>query len=100
MVVLGYISSFCMVMYTYPQARKVIRDGHAEGLDGLFLTLWFLGVFTGLLYAVGLGSKPLSVNYGINLLLLLPIIWIKVYPKKADKSYKSEEEVDEYFFGR
>ena len=82
----GWTGSIFLALCAAPQAIQSIKQGHSEGLDSSFLTLWTLGeIFT--LFAV-LKDAPLQYliyNYGGNL-IFLSVIWkYKLFPRKRIK---------------
>lgn len=83
MEVFGWISSICLGICALPQAIKCYRQGHAEGIDYMFLGLWTLGEIAGIIYVIYINSLPLIVNYSFNLVLLSIIIKYILYPRRG-----------------
>lgn len=81
---IGWIGALALGVCGFPQALKAHQDGHAEGLDNTFLTLWTVGELC-TLWAV-LGDAPIAyliVNYMANL-VFLGVMWkYKIWPRKV-----------------
>lgn len=73
---LGWVGSIMLALCGLPQALQCIREGHARGLNLLFLSLWTSGEILTLIAIVNdaNGLWYLLGNYGTNL-LFLSIIW-------------------------
>lgn len=90
MALLGWISSLCLALCAYPQARRCYYQGHARGIDHWFLFLWTMGEITGLIYVSYLGSWPLIVNYSLNLTFLLVIFKFMFFPRVESSKPKGK----------
>ena len=80
MSIVGWLGSTALALCAFPAAYQAWRDGHANGINGLFLTLWFLGEVLTLVYVAPTLQYPLIANYGLNVVLLLIITRYKIYP--------------------
>jgi len=69
---LAYIGAICFALCALPQVVACVKQGHAKGLDPIFLGLWTLG--EALLLIAYYQHPPLVLNYGFNLLCLI-VIW-------------------------
>ena len=80
---IGWIGSLAFGICGLPQALRCYKDGHADGLDLLFLILWTIGeVFT--FYAV-LQDAPvpyLLANYSFNAVFLAVMWRYKLVPRR------------------
>lgn len=85
MLIIGWFSAALFAICAMPQARKSRREGHSRGIDSTFLSMWALAEILGIIYVWDLGSHPLLLNYGLNLLFLSIIIYYKVFPRKAEE---------------
>ena len=85
---LGYIGAALFAFCSLPQSIECIRQGHAEGINPLFIWMWFLGeVITALYVYLKHGFDiPLIGNYLINIVFLLIIVKFLYFPrnKKLD----------------
>ena len=81
MLWIGWVSSICLTICGIPLAIEAIYTG--EGLDNKwFLWLWYIGELTGLIYCVSLTSYPLIFNYGLNLLIISPVLYYSYRPRR------------------
>ena len=83
-LVVGWIGAAAFGFCGLPQAIKVVRDEHADGLDMGFLMLWTLGeICTFYAVAVGHAEPFLIANYVANA-VFLGVIWsYKLKPRKV-----------------
>jgi uncharacterized protein with PQ loop repeat len=76
---LGYLGGFCFAFSALPQTIKTVRTRRADDLSWGLLSMWFIGEVAMVIYERSeIGSMPMFLNYAINLLLLIPIIYIKL----------------------
>jgi MtN3 and saliva related transmembrane protein len=76
---LGYLGGFCFAFSALPQTIKTIRTRRADDLSWGLLSMWSIGEIAMVIYERSeIGSMPMFLNYVINLLLLMPIIYIKL----------------------
>lgn len=82
--VVGYIGGICFAISAIPQAVMSCKEGHSKGLSDLTLWLWLTGeVFTMWYVLLTIGfDKPLILNYGLNTLTLLVIMYYKYFPRR------------------
>ncbi len=81
---LGYLGGFCFAFSALPQTVKTIRTRRADDLSWGLLGMWSIGEIAMLVYErTTLHSWPLFWNYAINLLFLVPIIYIKLVDKQS-----------------
>lgn len=71
----GYISAACFALSGLPQAVKSFREKKTEGISVMFIALWTIGEIFGLIYVIDLGEYPLILNYSVNLVFCLIILW-------------------------
>ena len=80
--IIGWLGSMLFAFCAWPQTSKVYNEKHAHGLSGWFLAMWLAGEVLCFIY-VALQQTlqyPLLANYFINFLMLLVIIYFKLYP--------------------
>lgn len=79
--ILGWVGAVCFSLCAVPQAVKCIKQGHAHGLDHVFLLLWFIGEISMLVYSMTeVFSLPLIANYTFNLICLVVILRYRFWP--------------------
>jgi uncharacterized protein with PQ loop repeat len=79
---LGWFGAAVFSLSALPQAWVCWRQKHSNGLAWPFLLSWLVGCSTMLLYVSLKGHMlPLQCNYGVNLALLLVIVWYKLFPR-------------------
>jgi uncharacterized protein with PQ loop repeat len=84
MLLLGWIGSFCFAFCAVPQTIKTIKTGRADDFSYLFIIMWLLGEVMMFLYNIAvLQDIPLFINYAVNFISLLPIMYYKIYPRKT-----------------
>jgi uncharacterized protein with PQ loop repeat len=74
---LAWIGSIAFIISAFPQVWTTHKDGHARGLNWLFIALWFLGGLCMALYGLGTGATPLALNYTLQTVLVSVIIYYK-----------------------
>jgi uncharacterized protein with PQ loop repeat len=74
---LGYIGGGLLAVCALPETIRTLKDKTCH-LGWGFLLLWFFGEVFMLIYGLGLKDLPLILNYGINLVLIGPMLWYKV----------------------
>lgn len=82
---IGWLGGVFLAICGLPQAYSCFKSGHAEGINPLYLWLWFWGEVLCLLYVVGWISPlsmPLIFNYGLNIVLISIMIKYKYAPRK------------------
>lgn len=87
MIILGWIGGITLALSSIPQLLRTIRDGHADGLSGVFIASWLIGEVLSLVYVAPTLNWPIIANYSINLLILLGIVYYKVWPRSSRKSF-------------
>ena len=65
-----------LALCALPQAVAVMRQGHADGIDPVFIGMWFGGEVLLFAYVALKGKRegyppdyPLLINYGLNIAL-------------------------------
>lgn len=79
----GWLGCIFLACCAAPETFSAIKNKHS-GITWGLLILWFFGEVFMLIYSVSLGNWPLLLNYGANILLLLPVLWYKTYSKKKE----------------
>lgn len=77
MILLAWIGSLAFITSAIPQAIKVYQEKHAKGLSWAFIFLWWLGVSTMAAYSISLLNVPMTINYGIQTVLVSIIVYYK-----------------------
>ena len=62
-----------------PQALKILRTGHTQGVSLLTYTVFAIGLTLWLAYGVLLGSWPIIGSNVVTLALVIPIILLKLH---------------------
>jgi uncharacterized protein with PQ loop repeat len=83
--IIGWAGSIILGVSSIPQMKKVILDGHADGMAGSFLFCWTFGEILSLIYVAPSYNWPLIANYSINLVILLIIGYYKLFPRFSRK---------------
>ena len=82
---LGWLGSVLLAFCAFPQAIKSVKDGHSQGLDFWYLTLWTIGEILTLFAVLGdVPIKYLIFNYAMNL-FFLSVIWFYVFFPRSEK---------------
>ena len=80
---LGWISQGLFSACAIPQAWQVYKQGHAQGLNKVFLLMWFFGELGSIIFAAIKGLPiQLMANYVFNMLLLMIILRYKMWERK------------------
>lgn len=79
----GWLGCVLLAVCGLPEAIKAIRE-KKTGLTWGLLLMWFVGEIFAIIYVIGLGSWPLLFNYGVNITILLPVLWYKMLPGTKD----------------
>lgn len=79
----GWIGSILMALYGIPQAWLSFKNKNSHGISWGFLLMWAVGEVFVILY---LSNKaeidiPLLFNYSLNFLVVLTILYFKIFPK-------------------
>lgn len=86
---LGWLGAICFAICGLPQAIKVVKDGHGNGLSKIFLWLWFWGEVLTLTYVcLSTFSWPLFFNYSVNLTFLVIMLRYCYFPITKDEASK------------
>ena len=75
---IGYISTLCLGLCSFPLFWKTIQEGHCKGMPFLFILAWFIGDMTGIYYILPLGKIPLYLNYGANTIMAGTMLIFKI----------------------
>ena len=82
--ILGWIGSLFFALCGIPQARLCYQQGHAKGIDPLFIWFWVAGEVSYMIYiplAIGL-SWPLITNLIFNFVCCVIILRYIYVPRK------------------
>ncbi|PCI45806.1 MAG: hypothetical protein COB41_00620 [Proteobacteria bacterium] len=78
--IIGWIGTQLLAWCALPAVIQVVSQGHAEGYNFWFISMWGLGELLTAIYVYmkhGL-DKPLLFNYGINLAFIIIIMYYKI----------------------
>ena len=75
----GWIGCVLLAVCGLPEAIKALREKNT-GLTWGLLLMWFFGEVLAMIYCASLGSWPLLFNYGVNITILIPVLWYKCWP--------------------
>lgn len=83
MEIIGWIGGMLLATCALPQVIKVSRERSADGMSDLNVWLWCFGEIFMLSYVLFVQfSLPLLLNYGLNLIFVLVIMYYKyIYGK-------------------
>jgi len=74
----GWMGTILLGGSAIPQSYHCFRTKTAEGLSWTFLAMWFFGALAMIAYVVPIMDVPLIVNYTINVISLLVILFYKI----------------------
>ncbi len=75
----GWLGCILLAVCGLPEAWSAYKNKRT-GLTWGLLLMWFFGEILAMIYCGSLGSWPLLFNYGVNITILLPVLWYKMYP--------------------
>lgn len=95
---IGYVGGLCFAICAIPEVYASYKRGYSN-MDPYFLGLWFTGEVLTLAYVWPTALWPLIMNYTVNLICLVYIIYLKYrsYRLKS-KMWKWFEEEEEDLF--
>jgi len=82
METIGYIGSILLAICGLPQAIESYKTKSSEGLTWGFILLWFFGEIFTFAYILPKMDLPLLINYSVNIIFLIIILYFKIFPKK------------------
>lgn len=77
---IGFFGATMFALCAAPQAAQCVKQGHAKGINHIFLSMWFMGEVAMLAYtllAIGV-NWPLILNYFLNLVFISVIVYYKM----------------------
>lgn len=82
--ILGYLGAILLAVCGVPQLLKCWKDKHADGLSWGLIILWLTGeiVTIAYLFLAGIMTAPLALNYGCNVLIVMAILYYKIWNRK------------------
>lgn len=87
----GWLGAVFLASAGIPQAIKVVREGHAEGMAGWYLTLLWLGFFSMVVFTLrSHAPAPMMVSYYLQLFVFSVIAKYKVWPRTPKEAPKDE----------
>lgn len=78
---LAWVGSILLAICGVPMAWRAIREGHAHGVAGGFLWLWYIGELMLTVYTAYLNEWALVFNYSINVIAVTVILRYKLWPR-------------------
>lgn len=78
MELLGWIGSVLLALCALPQAVQTIKTRSAGDLSWTFLLMWGVGDLLLLIYTFPFGKMSLTLNYGLNAVLVGLIVLVKL----------------------
>lgn len=78
----GWIGAGLFCIAGLPQAAQCARDGHARGLNWMFLLAWLGGQTLTLISIWDTENTSLKMNYAINYVFLIVMLRYKVKERK------------------
>jgi uncharacterized protein with PQ loop repeat len=87
MELIGWIGGMLLAVCALPQVIKVAKEQNADGMSHLNLWLWCIGEIFMLVYVLTQQfSLPLLVNYCLNLIFVLIMMYYKYLYGKTRKT--------------
>jgi uncharacterized protein with PQ loop repeat len=83
MEIIGWIGSFLFAFCCVPQSWQCYRQGHARGLDWMFILMWLFGEILTTIYVWPKQDLPLLLNYFFNMLCISVIVKYKLWERKG-----------------
>jgi len=80
--VIGWLGAVFLAICGVPQAFKSYKEGNSYGLSWIFILLWFFGEVLILIYILPNMMIPLILNYSLNIIIVMIILWYKCFPRK------------------
>lgn len=82
--IIGWLSAMLLSICGLPQAIQSYRQKHSHGISYGFIALWGFGEIFQLWYVIYKLQAPIIFNAALNLLIIVVIVYYKIYPKKAN----------------
>lgn len=79
--IIGWIGAIAFSVCAVPQAYEAIRNKVCY-INKSFLSLWLVGEIFTLIYSISVGVLPLIVNYVVNGICLIIIVYYNKSPIK------------------
>ena len=77
--IVGTLGATLLALCPIPQTIQTLRTNSANDISWPFLLMWFFGEVLIACYVLfGSQDKILLFNYMVNLLCLIPILWVKI----------------------
>ena len=80
--ILAWIGTISYILCMIPQAWQCWKQGHSNGVNLLFLTLYIIGGVTYSSYALLIWNMPIFTNNIIGLFFTFVVVWYRVFPRK------------------
>ena len=83
---IGWIGNVLLALCGIPQAWKCYRNGHAKGLDKMFVWMWYIGEMMACFYHNWTSDRyPQNVNYLVNIIAISVIVYYRHFERKQDE---------------
>lgn len=80
---LGWIAGLILAACVLPQSIQSIREGNAEGVNGLFLLSWLVGLILMLFYLVSILAMPLIFTTTLTIVFVSIVTYYKFKPRRS-----------------
>ena len=78
---MGWLGALLLAICAIPLTLEALIRKKVQ-IQSVFLLIWFAGEVLMFLYVIPLKDVPLLVNYLANIILLLPVMWVKFGRRK------------------
>ena len=87
----GWIGNISLALCAIPQAWKCHRNGHAKGLDKLFIWMWYIGEMGACFYHNYTSDRvPQNINYTVNLIAISIIVYYRYFERKQNEGIREQ----------
>ena len=82
---IGWLGGVLLAICGVPMAWQSFNEGHSDGVNMMFLQLWFWGEIFVLAYVLVQPELlyPLIANYAFNIVLIAVVLRYKIYPSNG-----------------
>jgi len=81
MEVVAWMATVILSLCGIPQAIKVFKEGHAEGISGAFIVMYLTGSSLNLIYVISLWELPLIAGTITGLFCVSTYAFYKLFPR-------------------
>jgi uncharacterized protein with PQ loop repeat len=96
--IFGWIGQLLLGLCAAPQAIQSFKTRTSNGINPLFIIMWFCGELLSLVYVLFSLSNalPIIMNYSVNLVFVSIILYYNVYPQNNNKNCTNTNESVNY----